>query len=88
VAYAGGYAIGGSLNFQVNIGISCTSAVFETFTIADMTHSVFGASSKQTLSNVKDSVSKISGNLDGYTHCGAREYYISTTPSSYYMLNL
>jgi hypothetical protein len=26
--------------------------------------------------------------LDGYTHCGAREYYISTTPSSYYMLNL
>jgi len=23
--------------------------------------------------------------LDGYTYCGAREYYISTTPSSYYV---
>ena len=84
MAYSGGYAIAGSLDFQVNIGISCTSAVFDAFTIADMTHSVFGVSSTQTLSAVKDSVSKVAGNKNGYDYCGAREYFISTTPSSYY----
>ena len=84
VAYAGGYAIAGSLDFQVNIGISCTSADFDDFTINDMTHSVFGVSSTQTLPAVKDSVSKIAGDLGGFTHCGAREYYISTNPASYY----
>ena len=84
VAYSGGYVIAGSLDFQVNIGISCTSAVFDAFTIADMTHSVFGVSSTQTLSAVKDSVSKVAGNKSGYDSCGAREYFISTTPSSYY----
>ena len=49
-----------------------------------MTHSVFGISSTQTLSAVKDSVSKVAGNKNGYDYCGAREYFISTTPSSYY----
>ena len=49
-----------------------------------MTHSVFGASSTQTLSAVQDSVSKVAGLKNGYDYCGAREYYISTTPSSYY----
>jgi len=84
VAYAGGYAIAGSLDFKVNIGISCTSAVFEGFTLNSMTHSVFGASSTQTLPAVKDSVSKVVGNFDGFTHCGAREFFISTTPPTYY----
>ena len=49
-----------------------------------MTHSVFGASSTQTLLAVKDSVSKVAGDLGGFTHCGAREYFISTIPSTYY----
>ena len=49
-----------------------------------MTHSVFGASSTQTLLAVQDSVSKVVGNFDGFTHCGAREYFISTTPSTNY----
>ena len=62
----------GSLDFQVNINISCTSAVFDVFTIEDMTHSVFGVPNTQTLSAVKDSVSKVAGDKHGYTHCGAR----------------
>ena len=37
----------------------------------------------QTLA-VKDSVSEAVGNSDGFTYCGAREYAITTTPSSYY----
>ena len=49
VAYAGGYAIAGSLDFQVNIGISCTSAVFDTFSVTNMGHLLFGSSVTQTL---------------------------------------
>ena len=84
VAYAGGYTNYGVLDFEVKIDISCTSADFDDFTINDMTHSVFGASSTQTLPAVKDSVSLVAGDFGGFTHCGAREYYISTTPASYY----
>ena len=62
----------GSLDFQVDIDISCASAVFDSFTISEMTHSVFGASNTQTLSAVEDSVSKVAGDKNGYTHCGAR----------------
>ena len=85
VAYSGGYQNAGSLDFQVNIGISCTSAVFDTLTVADMTHSVFGISVTQTLFSVKDSISKVAGSKNGFDFCGAREYYISTAPSSYYV---
>ena len=44
VAYAGGYAIAGSYDFKVIVNISCTSAAFDTFTVSDMTHSLFGVS--------------------------------------------
>ena len=43
VAYAG-YEIAGSLDFKVIVDISCTSAVFDIFTVSDMTYSVFGTS--------------------------------------------
>ena len=49
VAYSGGYVIAGSLDFQVNIGISCTSAVFDTFSVTNMGHLLFGSSVTQTL---------------------------------------
>ena len=48
-----------------------------------MTHSVFGASSTQTLSAVQDSVSKVAGLKNGYDYCGAREYFITNTLSYY-----
>ena len=44
VAYAGGYSNAGSLDFKVIVDISCTSAVFDTFTVSAMTYSVFGTS--------------------------------------------
>ena len=44
VAYAGGYSNAGSLDFKVIVDISCTSAVFDSFTVSDMTYSVFGTS--------------------------------------------
>lgn len=43
VAYAG-YSNAGSLDFKVIVDISCTSAVFDTFKVSDMTYSVFGTS--------------------------------------------
>ena len=46
-----------------------------------MTYSALGVPRTQTLA-VKDSVSEKVG--DGFTYCGAREYAIATTPSSYY----
>jgi len=33
---------------------------------------------------VNDTVSLLAGNLDGFTYCGAREYAITNSPSSYY----
>lgn len=61
VAYDGGYAIAGTLDFEVVVDISCTSAVFDTFTVADMSHPVFGAADTQTLVAVQDSVSQAVG---------------------------
>jgi hypothetical protein len=49
-----------------------------------MSHSVFGASSTQTLSDVKDSVSKVAGNQNGFDYCGQRDFVIATIPSSYF----
>ena len=48
-----------------------------------MTYSALGVPFTQTLA-VKDSVSLLAGNRDGFTYCGAREYAIATTPSSYF----
>ena len=83
VAY-NGYAIAGTLDFTVNVGIDCSSATFDAFTVRDMTFSVFGTPDTQTLPTIHDSVSKIAGNNDGFTHCGSRQWAITTTPTSYY----
>lgn len=49
-----------------------------------MIYNLLGASSTQVLPAVKDSVSKVEGNQDGYDYCGARDYAIATaTPSNY-----
>ena len=44
VAYAG-YSNAGSLDFKVIVNISCTSAVFDTFSVNNMGHLLFGSSS-------------------------------------------
>jgi len=83
VAYQG-YNIAGTLNFDVTVDISCTSAVFDAFTVNSMTHSALGSPDTQVLSAVKDSVSKVAGNQDGFSHCGPREYTITTLPTTVY----
>ena len=49
-----------------------------------MTHSALGASVTQVLPAVKESVSKVAGNLNGYDHCGPRVYSITTLPATTY----
>jgi len=79
-----GFSIAGTLDFDVIVDISCTSAVFDVFTVADMYHSALGASATQVLPAVKESVSKVAGNLNGYDHCGPRVYSITTLPATSY----
>ena len=66
------------------VSTDCACTVFDTFAVPDMTYFLGGASSTQTLTAVKDAVSKVAGNLDGFTFCGARQYLITAaTPSNY-----
>jgi len=49
-----------------------------------MTYSVSAVPSTQTLPVVKDSVSRLAGNKNGFDYCGAREYSITAAaPSNY-----
>ena len=84
VAYAGGYSIAGTLDFELNLEISCTSTTFETLIISDMAMLVLGASDTQVIPALTDTVSGIAGSMNGYDFCGDRIYSISTTPSSYF----
>lgn len=77
VAYDGGYAIAGKLDFEVTIDISCLSAVFDTFALDDMTHSVFGTVATMQLVPVEDSVSWAVGTKNGLDFCGDREFAIT-----------
>ena len=80
-----GYPVAGTLDFNIVLDVDCASATFDTLNLLDMRHSVLGASDTQVLdTNLPDSISKITGNLDGYTHCGTRTFSITTTPSTYY----
>ena len=42
VAYSGGYAVAGTLDFEVVVDISCTSAVFDAYSVADMLFTIKG----------------------------------------------
>ena len=44
-----GYAIAGTFDFNVLIGIDCSSATFDPLSIADMSHSVLGTADTQVL---------------------------------------
>jgi len=79
-----GFSVAGTLDFDVIVDISCTSAVFDVFTVSDMSHSALGAPVPQVLPAVKESVSKVADNLNGYDHCGPRVYSITTLPASSY----
>ena len=84
VAYDGGYAIAGTLDFDVVIDISCDSTAFDPFTVSDMTYSVFGTAGTQVLAIVQDSVSKAVGNQNGLDFCGNREFTITDPASGTY----
>jgi len=54
--------------------LGCSSTVFDDWTMPDMVTSVQGTAALQTLSVVKDSISREYGNKDGTSYCGARSF--------------
>ena len=44
VAYAGSYAIAGTLDFEVTLTLNCNSATLETLVLSDMSMTILGAS--------------------------------------------
>ena len=78
MAYSG-YADAGSLDFDVNLDIDCSSSSFEALSISDMSYHLLESSVTQVLPDLTDTVSGLAGNQDGYTHCGDRVYSISST---------
>lgn len=83
VAY-NGYAIAGTLDFDVNLDISCDSTTLAALTVNNMSFDIFETPDTQVLSDPTDTVSALKGLADGYSECGDRVYTITTTPSSTY----
>ena len=75
-----GYPDAGTLNFEVEIVLDCSSTTLSALTISNMSYSILEASyDTQTLPNLTDTVSDLMVNP---TFCGNRIYSIaSITPS-------
>ena len=71
-----GYADAGTLDFDVEIAIDCSSTTLSTLAISDMSYSILETSySTQTLPDLTDTVSDLMGDA---AFCGNRIYSIES----------
>ena len=54
----------------------CTDTTLDSFTIDDVSLSVDGGQETRPFANIADEKSRLNGNQDGVTFCGARTYSI------------
>ena len=66
VAYST-YSYAGSLDFEVHISILCDSTTFNTFTLTDMTFTIYESQDVQIIADPSDTVSVFTGIA---TYCG------------------